>query len=41
MTAADKERPGRPRTALCEDGIQRIAIDVQDNPQTSMCLLHS
>ena len=34
-TAADKERPGRPRTAQCEDGIQRVAIDDQENPQTS------
>ena len=28
-TAADKEHPGRPRTARCEDGIQRVAVDVQ------------
>ena len=33
---ADKERPGRPRTARCEDRIQRAAINVQGHPQTSM-----
>ena len=35
-TAADKERPGRPRTARCEDCIQRVAINVQENPQKSI-----
>ena len=35
-TAADKECPGRPRTAQCEDRIQRVPIDVQENPQTSI-----
>ena len=27
-TAADKERTGRPITARCEDGIQRVAISM-------------
>ena len=34
ITAAAKERPGKPRTARCEERFQRVTIDVQENPQT-------
>ena len=35
-TPADKERPVRPRTARCEDGIECVVINIQENPQTSI-----
>ena len=33
-TAAGEERPRRPRTVQRENGIQRVVVDVQENPQT-------